>query len=219
MAPPAFLVAISFATYEENLRGLIHGLKFDGILPLRRQLGRWLGMAIARLGDDCPNDLIVVPVPLHASKLRERGFNQAVALASEAIRYLRRNEPRRTLQLAENCLQRHIATKSQAALTPRQRRLNLRGAFFVPDPDMVRGRHILLVDDIYTSGATARACSRVLLDAGASSVRVATLARAQRRRPAPLTRTGKYFRVDSPSTTGTEIRLVANIQASPVGNA
>jgi predicted amidophosphoribosyltransferase len=65
-------------------------------------------------------------------------------------------------------------------LTTRQRRQNLRGAFSAPRPAALAGRHVLLIDDVYTTGATARACSRVLIDAGAASVRVATVARAQR---------------------------------------
>jgi hypothetical protein len=72
------------------------------------------------------------------------------------------------------------ATESQASLTPRQRRINLRGAFVVADPAAVAGKHILLIDDIFTTGATARSMAQVLMRSGAASVWVATLARALR---------------------------------------
>ena len=76
------------------------------------------------------------------------------------------------------------ATESQASLTPHARRINVRGAFSVTDPSAVKDRHILLIDDILTTGATARAAARSLMQAGAESVWVATLARAHRIDPA-----------------------------------
>ena len=88
--------------------------------------------------------------------------------------------PEWKLTLASSTLMRLRATESQAGLTPRQRRLNVRGAFSVSDPAAVAGKHILLVDDIFTTGATARAASQALLRAGAATVWVATLARARR---------------------------------------
>jgi predicted amidophosphoribosyltransferase len=91
-----------------------------------------------------------------------------------------RRHPGFELRLVPGMLERKRATVSQAGLTAHQRRRNLRGAFSAPRPEALAGRHVLLVDDVYTTGATARACSRVLIDAGAASVRVATVARAQR---------------------------------------
>ena len=93
---------------------------------------------------------------------------------------LRSSHPDWRLTLAPAALLRQRATESQAGLTPRQRRLNLRGAFRVSDPAIVVGRDVLVIDDILTTGATARAASQALLRAGARSVWVATLARAQR---------------------------------------
>jgi ComF family protein len=124
--------------------------------------------------------MLVIPVPMHDSKQRKRGFNHAGLLARAAIRETRRRHPEMKLQLKTNLLKRERVTVSQAGLSTHQRRQNLRGAFFVPHPARVAGQHVLLIDDIYTTGATARACSRVLRSAGAASVRVATVARAQR---------------------------------------
>ncbi len=112
--------------------------------------------------------------------MRERGFNQARSLAREALGFLGKSHPEWRLTLAASTLMRLRATESQAGLTPRQRRMNVRGAFSVSDPSKVTMQHVLLMDDILTTGATARAAAQALLNAGAASVWVATLARAQR---------------------------------------
>jgi ComF family protein len=126
--------------------------------------------------------MLVVPVPLHRSKRAQRGFNQARSLAAAALDELHKTHPAWRLTLASTTLMRHRATDSQAGLTPRQRRINVRGAFAVSDPAAVSGKHILVIDDIYTTGATARASAQTLIEAGAASVWVATLARAGRMR-------------------------------------
>lgn len=139
-----------------------------------------LAQTIAQLHGEAPGELLVVPVPLHPSKRRQRGFNQTTLLAEAAIRALRQLHPGWSLALASGVLVRQRATGSQAGLTPRQRRLNVRNAFRVADSAAVAGRHILVIDDILTTGATVRSASRALVAAGAASVRVATLARARR---------------------------------------
>ena len=139
-----------------------------------------LAEAIAQLAVDAPAEMLVVPVPLHRSKHAARGFNQARSLAVAALKVLRRTHPQWQLTLAPKTLMRLRATESQAGLTPRQRRLNLRGAFTVSDPGVVAQKHILVIDDILTTGATARSAALALQRAGAASVWVATLARARR---------------------------------------
>jgi ComF family protein len=158
---------------------MVHLLKYDGLLGLAKTLGRRVAEAVNLL-EDLPEEFTVAPVPLFAGKQRQRGFNQAALLARAAIHPMRKLFPGHRIHLAERMLRRVRATESQASLSPAERRRNLRGAFFVPKPESVRARHILLVDDIYTSGATARACSKELIKAGALSVRVVTLSRAQR---------------------------------------
>jgi ComF family protein len=180
LAPPSFARAVSFGTYDGRMRAAIHALKYDRIHPAARRLGSMLAAAIVQLAPDAPTDMLVVPVPLHRTKHKERGFNQARALAKSAIDALHVSHPGWHLTLASTTLMRLRSTESQAGLTPRQRRQNVRGAFKVSDPSAVQGRNILLVDDILTTGATARAAAQSLMRAGAAAVYVATLARARR---------------------------------------
>jgi ComF family protein len=162
------------------MREAIHILKYDRVRGAARGLGRFLALAIAQMAAEAPAEMLVIPVPLHRSKHAQRGFNQARSLAAEALKALGKTHPAWRLRLAPKTLMRLRPTESQAGLTPRQRRLNVRGAFMVSDPAAVTMQHVLLVDDIFTTGATARAAARSLVQAGAASVRVATLARATR---------------------------------------
>jgi ComF family protein len=186
MSPPPFTRAVAYGGYAGTLRSLIHALKYEGVTPIADRLGILLAAAIVRL--DTPadpaesvwNDVLVVPVPLHASKQKQRSFNHAELLARAALKALRIGKPEWKLTLTDRVVERRRATASQAGLSPHQRRANLRGVFFVPEPKLVAGRNVLLIDDIYTTGATARACGQVLRRAGAASVYVATVARPQR---------------------------------------
>jgi len=162
------------------MREAIHALKYGRLHPAARGLGTMLARAIAQLAAEAPAEMLVVPVPLHRSKFAQRGFNQSRSLAAAALQCLRKSHPQWRLTLAPSTLLRLRATESQAGLTPRQRRLNVRGAFSIADPSRVKAQHVLLVDDILTTGATARAAAQTLLRAGAESVWVVTLARARR---------------------------------------
>lgn len=130
-----------------------------------------LGSALAKL--ELPGDVLVVPVPLHASKRRQRGFNQAELIAQSAFKPMHDKR----IQLATNVLQRVKPTVSQIGLTKNQRQENIRGAFKVAHLSKVSGRSVLLVDDVMTTGTTAAECARVLRRAGAAKVWVATVAR------------------------------------------
>jgi ComF family protein len=178
LAPPAFVKAVAYGSYQGRLREMVHLLKYDGMQPVAGRLGTLLADSLESFVSSQP--MLVIPVPMHPSKQRQRGFNHAELLARAAIVEARRRHPQWVLKLETSLLKRVRITVSQAGLTTHQRRQNLRGAFFAPQPAQLAGRHILLIDDIYTTGATARACSRVLSNAGAASVRVATVARAQR---------------------------------------
>jgi ComF family protein len=152
------------------MKEAIHALKYDRLHPAAHELGRMLAMAIAQLAPEAPTEMLVVPVPLHRSKYAERGFNQARTLAEEALRFLGKSHPEWRLTLASKTLMRLRVTESQAGLTPRMRRMNVRGAFSVSDASAVTLKHVLLIDDILTTGATARAAAHALANAGAASV-------------------------------------------------
>ena len=178
MAAPPFTQAVSFATYENELRILIQLLKFEHQRGVARLLGGRMGEAILRLHGHAAAELLVVAVPLFRARERQRGYNQSVLLAAAAMRWVKRVQPAWKLVAAHATLVRKRHTESQFTLSAKGRRRNLRGAFMVRRD--VRGREVLLIDDIFTSGATTRECARVLIEAGASKVWVATLARAQK---------------------------------------
>ena len=151
------------------VRDFIHAFKYHHQLHLRRPLAAWLAEALEdpRIAAR-PFDALV-PVPLHHVRFREREFNQAAELASILSRQTR--VPMR------HALKRIRYTTTQTKLDRSERMENLRGAFHVRQTAHVKNRHIVLVDDVFTTGSTVEECSRVLIAAGAASVRVITVAR------------------------------------------
>ena len=178
-AAPPFEKAVAWGLYRDQLRALLHLLKYDGMQPMARPLGALLAEQILAT-PGLPANLIAVPVPLFPAKRRQRSFNQSELLARAALKTIRRRRPGLQVRLAAGVLERQRSTESQAGLSPHQRRVNVRGAFFVRRSEAVAGCDVLLIDDIFTTGATARACAQALRRAGARSVWVATVARAQR---------------------------------------
>jgi ComF family protein len=126
------------------------------------------------MGDDDPPwrgaDLFV-PVPLHRRRRRERGFNQAGVLAEELSRLT-------GMPVLSDALSKTINIRPQTSLRSEARRANIRGAYRVARPEAVRGKTIVLVDDVCTTGSTLGECARVLRKAGAADVRGVTIARA-----------------------------------------
>ena len=165
----AFDQVVSPFRYEAQVRDLILALKYQGRLSLCSFFAQEIAQAVSsRLGSDPA--VGIVPVPLHPTRLRERGFNQAQILARKLGDRLR-------LPVVAQLLQRRRPTLPQADLSRSERLRNMRGAFQILRrvPFKVPGT-VLLVDDVYTTGATADACARVLRRAGATKVIVATVA-------------------------------------------
>jgi len=167
---PAFATARAAFAYEGPIRNAVHAVKFRGRRAAGAALGRLLVEGLVRSGD-MPDDIdVVVPVPLHVSRLRERGYNQAALVAREVAAALGR-------PLVENLLLRERATPPQVGLDRALRAANLKGAFAVPAPARAAGLTVLVVDDVLTTGATASACAEALRLAGAQKVRIGALAR------------------------------------------
>lgn len=168
--PPVFTRARAVARFEDGpVRQLVHTLKYSDRGELARPMGRWMARAGADIlaGADA-----LAPVPLHAWRLWTRRFNQAAALAHAIARESgARYEP--------FLLARVKATQSQVGLSRAQRAENVQGAFRVPAAaqSRVKGRRIVLVDDVLTSGATANAAARALLRGGARQVDLLVFAR------------------------------------------
>ena len=178
LAQPPFERAVAYGSYDGPLRDLVHLLKFDQVRPAAKVLGRLLAASIANLASSLPTESIaVVPVPLYARKQAQRGFNQAELIARSALKHLSGSTLGAQFELVPLALMRTRETGSQIGLTRHQRRENLRGAFKVAKPTQIRDRNILLVDDVYTTGATASDCARVLLRGGAARVWVVTVGR------------------------------------------
>jgi ComF family protein len=157
------------------LRELIHLLKYEQVRPAANVLGRMLAEAIADLQPSFgKQNAIIVPVPLHGRKLRQRGFNQSELISRVAVKLMpAEGRP----QLSSGVLERSRETQSQIGLSRHQRRENMRGAFKIAKAEQIAGRVVLLIDDVFTTGTTVSECARVLRRSGACKVFVATVAR------------------------------------------
>jgi ComF family protein len=182
--PFPFARATAGFEYGEALAEALVRMKHGGRRHLGRRLARLLvqplGDTLAR-GHFQPTDA-VVPVPLHAHKLRVRGFNQALELARWALVGLARTPalapPDGLPRLERHLLHRVRATRELGHAGPAARFAEVAGAFMVSDGSRVRGRRVLVVDDVFTTGATFTECADALLRAGAAGVAVLALARA-----------------------------------------
>lgn len=165
----AFRFLRSAGVYEGGLQKLVKQFKFGGRQDLARVLGRFMADRWREEPGLGPVDA-VVPVPLHWLRERKRGYNQALVLARAFGR-------KADLPILGNVLRRRRATRPQTELGREDRRTNVADAFFVKRPELVKGKTLLLVDDVCTTGATLEACARALKDVGARRVGALTAAR------------------------------------------
>lgn len=169
--PPAFEQVIAPWTYSFPVDSLITRFKHNAKWPFGRLLAELLVQCLQhRFEDDLQRPHALIPVPLASQRLRQRGFNQAAMLARWLSASL-------DISCDERLLLRPQDTDAQQALNAEARRKNLRNAFALAPGAVVKGQHLALVDDVLTTGATAQALARLLMDAGAARVDVYCLAR------------------------------------------
>ncbi len=162
-----FEQAMSVFEYTASVQRLIYRFKYRGEQYLSHVLG---GLLAKRLKEQRNWEYsAIVAVPLHKKRQRERGFNQAALLASTVAARL-------DVPVLPDALARTKETSVQAGLGRQERFANLRQAFHIKDKEGIKGKRIILVDDIFTTGSTVNECSRVLLEAGAEKVYVLTVA-------------------------------------------
>lgn len=167
--PPPFRSARALVVYDQEVFPLLHKMKYGPDISLARFMGELL---ISNLGEELKalDPDLVLPIPLHVSRLRHRGFNQAAVMGKAVGKGL-------GVSLQLGILERPKATPPQVGLSRTQRRENVKGAFCVRKPQLIKRKTILLVDDVYTTGATLKEASRELLRKGAEQVHVLTFAR------------------------------------------
>lgn len=154
--------------FNDAIQRLIHEIKFFGKKSLAKPIGEELAKTVSAESEFMAADW-VIPVPLHRTKLRERGFNQSLLL-SEQI------SERTGIPVNEKALRRIRYTKPQSKLTAIERDWNVRGAFKVKNSDELAGKKVILVDDVLTTGSTMKACAEALKSAGVRKVLALTAA-------------------------------------------
>ncbi len=172
LMPPHFDAARAHFLYEGAIRELIHTFKYNRNTPLRYPLALLTLEGMRRVLQDYDLN-IIVPVPLHRLRLRQRSFNQAVLLGRVLSRDL-------GMPMVPDALVRTRATEPQIELSAAERRVNVKGAFAVKGAERIKGRKILLLDDVMTTGSTMDECAKELKKAGASVVIAVTIARTAR---------------------------------------
>ena len=165
-----FRKARAFGVYDGALMEAIHRLKYGKHTSLSKPLSALVRETFFQCWDGTTVELLV-PVPLHLKRLRQRGFNQAHLL-------IRGWAKQAGMAFDGLTLSRSRWTEPQTTLSRKERKKNIRGAFLVKHPERIGGKKIVLVDDVYTTGSTVNECARVLMKAGAALVDVLTLARA-----------------------------------------
>jgi len=165
--PPPFARARAAVLYDDPVTQAITRFKFSRQLALLPVMQHWLQQPLC-LELVAAADLLA-PVPLHPKRIKHRGFNQSLLLAQAFP----------GAPVAREAVVRTKHTAPQVGLNPKEREKNVKGAFAVPDPAEVKGKNVLLIDDLYTTGSTVKECARVLRRAGASRVEVLTVARVK----------------------------------------
>ncbi len=164
-----FSCARAVVSYETIILNTIHQFKYGNNISVGARLASF--MADFSFPDvDFTGHSLIIPVPLHIKRLRQRGFNQSLILARALAKKWQ-------IPVNFSLLKRHRFTLTQTGLNKAERNKNIKGAFEVSDKKKIAGKNVILVDDVYTTGATINECAKILTKAGAQKVTVLTLAR------------------------------------------
>jgi ComF family protein len=166
--PPRIARTRAAVAYDDLSRGLAIRLKYGRKVAIARTMARYMAPLVGS-----STDLLLVPVPLHRTRLWQRGFNQSALVARELSRRLK-------VPANPVALRRSRRTPPLKGMSPLQRRKTVAGAFHVADKAAVAGKTVILIDDVLTTGSTAEACARTLQRAGAARVELITWARVVR---------------------------------------
>ena len=169
LSPPPFTAARFVASYEGVMQDALHRFKYGGDTHVGEALGEIMASFAWPLFEIRDYSMII-PVPLHVKKLRERGFNQALILSKVIAKHHR-------LKLDYLSLRRTKFTQPQTALGKKARQTNVIGVFDVAHPENLKGEKVILIDDVYTTGSTLMECARTLKKAGVATIAVLTMAR------------------------------------------
>ncbi len=161
--------AIACLSYDETVRDLIHDFKFHGYFRLSETFG-YLALLKYLYDERYGGEDFIIPVPLHISRSRKRGFNQSALIAAEFSRYT-------SIPVYTQSVKRIKRTEALYNKSHKERKAILRGVFSVTNPEMIKDRKLLLLDDIYTTGSTVNELSKTLRKAGAAQINVITVAR------------------------------------------
>lgn len=168
---PPFSYQRSCTRYKGKFKDIIILLKYRHFQVLGKDLAQFVYRVLGEKDELWWGVEVMIPVPLHPKRKRQRGFNQAQLIVKELSRL-------KHIEIVEECLVKNRNTPPQTLLDEEEREKNVSGAFGIKKGENIKGKVVLLVDDVYTTGSTIRECSSVLKEAGAKEVRAITLAQA-----------------------------------------
>lgn len=166
----SFEFSRSTGIYDKVLKKCIHLFKYYGEKKLAKPLGKLMVDSLVKNDEFKRKIDLIIPVPLHRNDLKKRGFNQSVLLGKVTGDYL-------SIPVRENVLVKKKLTPFQINLSKKERKINILGAFSVEKPEEIKGQNILILDDVFTTGATVEECTKELMKARAKNIFVLTLAR------------------------------------------
>lgn len=166
---PYFSYARAVFSYENIILNAIHRFKYKRNMSIG-EIMSFLMADFSFPDIEFTDYSLIIPVPLHIKRLRERGFNQSLILANAM-------GEKRQIPVNFSLLKRRKFTTTQASSNRKERKQNIKGAFEVSDENKIKGRNIILIDDVYTTGATVNECAKTLIKAGAKKISALTLAR------------------------------------------